>query len=58
MAKFKLLASKMLIVKGQLVSLPAGEIDTDDKDLIDVLKVAQNVEPVTAKATKKSEPTE
>jgi hypothetical protein len=58
MAKFKLLASKMLIVKGQLVSLPAGEIDTDDKDLIEVLKVAQNVEPVTAKSSKKSENSE
>ena len=56
MAKFKILADMMIIYKGQIVSLKAGEFATDDKEFAELLKAERHVEAVAAKASKKSEP--
>jgi len=58
MAKFKILADMMIIYKGQIVSLKAGEFATDDKEFAELLKAERHFEPVAAKASKKSEPAE
>jgi hypothetical protein len=46
LAKFNLSTDKQLFVRGGLVSLKAGEVDTDDKDLIKALEGAIGVEPL------------
>ena len=55
MAKFSLAADKCLLVRGSLVRLEAGEIDTNDDDLIKALRSALDVDEVKPKKTK-SEP--
>lgn len=51
MSKFNLLEDKSLIVRGQLVSFPKGELETDDEALIKALNGALNVEIVVKKPT-------
>lgn len=50
MAKFKLSTDKTVFVRGGLKSLKAGEVDTDDKELIEALSKAKGVEEVKAKS--------
>jgi hypothetical protein len=57
LAKFSLAADKLLLVRGNLVRLDAGEIDTDDEYLIHALRNAMDVDEVKPKKTK-SEPAE
>ena len=53
MAKFKLSSDKQLFVAGGIVSLKAGEVETDDKQLIAALSKAKGVEEVKAKSPPK-----
>jgi hypothetical protein len=57
LAKFNLAADKLLLVRSSLVRLDAGEIDTNDEDLIKALRSALYVDEVKPKKTK-SEPAE
>jgi len=43
-----------LLVRGGLVSLPAGEVETDDEDLIKALRGAKDADEVKAKQVKQS----
>ena len=54
MAKFNLSSDKLLFVSGGIKSLKAGEVETDDKELIAALQKARDVEEVKAKSTPKA----
>ena len=54
MAKFNLSSDKQLFVAGGIKSLKAGEVETEDKALIEALQNAVGVEEVKGKAPSKS----
>jgi hypothetical protein len=49
LAKFDVATDKQLIVRGSLVKVSAGEVETEDADLIKALLGAQDVEEVKPK---------
>ena len=52
MAKFKLATDKTIIVSGVLTTIKAGEHETKDKDIIEKLRNAINVEEVKSRSNK------
>lgn len=56
MASFMVHQDKMVFAAGRIVSVPAGEFETEDKALIAALSKAQNVEAVKVKGKKAAEP--
>ena len=54
LAKFELATDKSLIVRSALVSFEAGEVETEDEELVAALRGALDV--VEVDATKKQKP--
>jgi hypothetical protein len=52
LAKFSLAADKLLIVRSALVSLKAGEVETEDDELIKALRSALDVDEPEAEKPK------
>ena len=52
LAKFAIAADKLLIVRSALVSLKAGEVETDDDELIKALRSALDVDELEAEKPK------
>lgn len=53
MAKFNLSSDKQLFVAGGIKSLKAGEVETEDKALIEALQKATDVEEVKTRSASK-----
>lgn len=57
MAVFVLHSDKSFIIKGQYRSFPAGQLETDDEDVIAALRGAVDVEELEGEdTTKKQKP--
>ena len=50
--KFTAPQGKQVMFKGQIITAKDGGFDTEDKDLIEVLKNARDVEPEAPRRTK------